>query len=397
MELSEHNAVQYLRDAGRASPEGEILVQRLSEPDGANVVLKVFDTAAGDKIGTDLRTEAQKKLGKPDTRMSQGACFVLKQPKIREAQRDLDQTRPRQERAALELLANLLPAGSVPENLWFDETHSVLGVSGPPPEAVVWLKQLRTGVVSMDASTHAGMLLAMIHSSTRKDPVVKERFSDPRLLLQQNVEPMIRATATRHPALAKNLQDAVFRLRSPLCLIHGDFRLENILLIPAPPEADPSAKPGTAVTTRGPKLAHIMLVDFASAFFGHNAYDVATLVADLLLLGFLSAGRWRAVMMMVDNFWQTYRHTADPELVRAAEVAGGRLLGAVLLGRVDGDAPVQELVERKEQQGRMRGLAQAMLQKGDITLDEAIDEAPMHFDPPKSAGGGGVRNPRSPR
>jgi hypothetical protein len=383
MELSEQNAVQYLRDVGRASPEGEILVQRLSEPGGANVVLKIFDTAAGDKVGTDLRTEGQKKLGKPDTRISRGACFVLKQPRVREDRRELDQARPRQERACLELLANLLPAGSVPENLWFDETHHILGLSCPPPEAAVWLKQLRSGVVSMDAATHAGMLLAMIHSSTRKDPAVKERFGDPRLLVQQAVEPMIRAASMRHPALAKNLQDAVFRLRSPLCLIHGDFRLENILLIPAAPEAEPSAKPGATAAHRGPKLAHIMFVDFESAFFGHNAFDVATLVADLLLRGFLAAGRWRALMMMVDNFWQTYRHTADPDLVRAAEVAGGRLLGAVLLGRVDGDAPVKELVERKDLQARLRGLAQAMLKTGTVTLDEAIDEAPMHFDPPK--------------
>ena len=127
-----------------------------------------------------------------------------------------------------------------------------------------------------------------------------------------------------------------------------------------------------------------MLVDFESAFFGHNAFDVATLVADLLLLGFLAAGRWRAFMMMADNFWQTYRHTADPELVRAAEVAGGRLLGAVLLGRMDGNAPVKELQSNAEEmQGRVRGLALAMLKKSTMTMDEAIDEAAMHFDPPK--------------
>ena len=58
-------------------------------------------------------------------------------------------------------------------------------------------------------------------------------------------------------------------------------------------------------------------------------------------------------------------------------------MGAVLLGCVDGDAPAKELVERKDLQARLRGLAQAMLKKSAITLDEAIDEAPMHFDPPK--------------
>jgi hypothetical protein len=126
-----------------------------------------------------------------------------------------------------------------------------------------------------------------------------------------------------------------------------------------------------------------MLVDFETAFFGHNAFDVATLVADLLLMGFMAAGRWRAFMMMADNFWQTYRHTADPELVRAAEVAGGRILGAMLLGRIDGHAPIKELQERREVQGRIRGLALEILKKSNMTFDEAIDEAAMHFDPPK--------------
>jgi hypothetical protein len=377
MELTEQNAVEYLRAGNHASQQGEILVQRLSDPQGHNVVLKIFDTTAGDKIGSDLRTAGQVKLGKPDTRPSQGACFVLKQPKIREASREFDVARVLHEKAALELLAELLPAGSVPEILWFDEPNAVLALSCPPSEAVLWQKQIASGVISMDAATHAGMLLAMIHSSTRKDPALKERFGDPRLLVHQTVEPMIRAAATRHPTISKNLQDAIFRLRSPLCLIHGDLRPENVLLVPAPSE------PETAAKTRGPKVANITLLDFELAFFGHNAFDVANLVADFLLAGFIFSGRWRAMMMLVDNFWQTYRHTADPELVRAAEVAGGRLLGAILLGRLDGNAPLKELADRREAQNRLCNLALEILKKNTITLDEAIDESPMHFDPPK--------------
>jgi hypothetical protein len=378
MELSEDNVIGYLRGAGRASAGGEILVQRLSDPPSANLVLKIFDTAAGAKIGTDLRTPGQIKLGKPDTRTSQGECFVLKQPRLRQGALDL--ARIAQERACMELLAALLPAGSVPECRWFDETAGVLAMSCPPPEAVPWLKQLGSGAASMDAATLAGMLLAMIHSSTKKDAALKQRFGDGRILLQQRVEPMFRAAAAKHPGLGGVLQDAAFRLRSPLALLHGNFRSENILLAPAAAEPEPPAR---ARAAGGPKIVHLTLVDFQSAFFGHNAFDVATLVAELLLLGFLAAGRWRAFMMMADNFWQTYRHTADPELVRAAEVAGGRLLGAVLLGRIDGHEPVKELLERRELQSRIRGLALAILKKSSMTFDEAIDEAAMHFDPPK--------------
>jgi hypothetical protein len=389
MELTEQNAVAYLRSSNRASQEGEILVHGLSDAQSLSTVLKVFDMAGGERLGTDLRSESQKEQGLPDTRMTQGACLVLKQTKIREATRELDMARFNQEKAALELCVNLLPAGSVPEVLWADEANGVLGLSCPPPDSVSWQKQLAGGVIAMDAATHTGMILAMIHSSTRKDPAVKERFGDPRLLVQQNVEPMIRAAAGRNPNVAKNLQDAIFRLRSPLCLIHGDLRPENILLVPAAAEGEAAVPTAPVAKGRGPKLAHVMLLDFKWAYFGHNAFDVATLVADMLLTGFLSLGKWRAMMMMADNFWQTYRHTADPELVRAAEVAGGRLLGALLLGRIDGHVPMKEFQEKREAQTRARGLALEILKNAAITLDEAIDEATMHFDPPKQGGIGG--------
>lgn len=379
MDLSENTVIAYLRQTNRASAEGEILVQRLSAPESDNAVLKIFDTTGGERVGTDLRTPGQIKAGMPDTRMSEGNCFVLKQPRPRDGA--LDFARIHQERACLELLHSLLPAQSVPELRWFDDANGVLALSCPPSEAVLWHKQLTTGVISMDAAGHSAMLLAMIHSSTKKDAAVKERFSDGQVLLRQRVEPLIRATTAKHNALGKVLQDAVFRIRSPLTLIHGDFRPENILLTPAPASTDPD--PAAKARSTGPKIAHVTLVDFESAYFGHNAYDVATMVSELLLMGFTSGGRWRACMLLADHFWQTYRHTADPELVRAAEVAGGRLLGALLLARIDGNVPLKELAEKREAQMRIRGMALQILKHNTMTLDEAIDEAAMHFDPPQ--------------
>lgn len=406
MELTPQNAIAYLRSTSRASAEGaggEILVQSLSAPGAPNTVLKIFDTTAGEKVGTDLRTPAQIKLGKPDTRISQGRCFVLKQPHPTPAAHDL--ARIHQERHCIDLLATLLPAGSVPDILWFDEPNGILALSCPPPEALTWLKQLRSGIVSMDAATHAGMLLAIIHSSTKKDPALRERFADQRLLIHERLEPALRAATAKNSLAARPLQDALQRLRTPLCLIHGDFVPENIILVPA------SEITTTPPSTKGPGLAHVLLVDFETAYFGHNAYDVATLAAELLLQGFLAAGKWRAFMMLVDTFWQTYRHTADPELVRAAEVAGGRLLAAQLLARLDGPAsgtassgapsgapsgadalvgraapigrsmPGSDFTTRRELPTRVRALALELLKKNPLTFDDAIDHAVMLFDP----------------
>ena len=47
IELNEKNVVEYLRQAGRIAPEGEVLVQSLAAEASDNVVLKVFDMAGG--------------------------------------------------------------------------------------------------------------------------------------------------------------------------------------------------------------------------------------------------------------------------------------------------------------------------------------------------------------
>ena len=398
IELNETNVVEYLRQAGRISSQGEVLVQPLADETSENVVLKIFDTGGGAKVGTDTRSAAQIQKGAPDKRMNEGACLVLKQPEVvvgderalggDETHSELALARMQVEKQALELLATLLPENSVARVLWLDEENSILAMSCAPTEAIRLKRHLAAGAVSMDGAVHAAMLLAMLHSSTKKDANAKQLFSDQRFFVQKHLDPMIRAASQRNPAMARNLQDAAFRARSPLCLIHGDFSPENILLVPAPPGAVPPpavpvrGRQGPLKPATGSTISHVMLVDFDTVFFGHNAYDVAKLIAELLLAGFLRGAKWRAFVMMSDSFWQTYRHTADPELVKAAEVAGGRLLGAFLLGAVDGPFAMKELVNKPELQSRVRLLGVEILKRQNMSLDEAIDEASMRFDEP---------------
>jgi len=249
-------------------------------------------------------------------------------------------------------------------------------MSSAPAAAMTWKKQLSTGGTTLEVATHAGMLLAMMHSSTKRDVAVKERFGDGKAFSQARLEPVILAAVGKNQGLAKMLQDAMLRARTPMCLIHGEFVPGNIVLAP------PAVSAGAEVTagSKGFELSHLMLVDFDTAYFGHCGFDVASLVAELLLVGFVRDGRWRAMMMMADNFWQTYKHTADPDLVRAAEVAGGRLLAAIMLGRVDGLRPVEGILEKRGAAERVRKLAAEILRKNNMSLDEAIDAASMHYD-----------------
>jgi hypothetical protein len=361
LELSEQNAIDYLRQAGRVS-DGEILVKSLSGGI-ANTVLQVFDT-------------------------STLACFILKQPLPRfqtAADWQVDIARIVVERDCAQLLENLLPAGSVPHVLWFDAPNHILTLAAASPDAVVWKKDLLAGHVSLDAATQAGMLLAIMHSSTTNDPALLARYGDPAFFIQQRIDPYLRTAAEKNPDHAATLDAIAAKLlATQRCLIHGDFSPKNILLIPHPADLASQIE-----SLKGPPtpavpfhLSHLMLLDFEVAFYGHPAFDVATLINHFLLKGFYHEKNWRPFMLLADNFWQTYKTTADPDLARDASHFAGPLLGALLLARIDGKSPVEYLLDMPADQQRVRQAAHAILGQRQIPLDDALTLAASFFETP---------------
>jgi hypothetical protein len=87
---------------------------------------------------------------------------------------------------------------------------------------------------------------------------------------------------------------------------------------------------------------------------------------------------------MAHTFWETYRHTADPDLVRLASAAGGHLLGALLLARVDGKSPVEYLAPYPALQSHLRVLATDILSQRDAALAAALAHAAEHIEIPPS-------------
>lgn len=372
IELNESNVAAYLREQGKLS-EAEPLIQSLSGGI-ANVVLKIFDPAAGAKIGTDLRSPAQIKRGVPDKRMSEGFCFVIKQPlpKFRtEAEWLVDVARVEVERDCARLLSEILPAGSVPDVLWYDEANHVLAISCVPTDSVLWKTHLMAGGVSIDAAQQAGVLLAMMHSSTLHHAATEQRYGDPSFFIQQRTEPYFKSLAAKHPAMAPTFDLVIHKLLSnPLCLIHGDFSPKNIFLVMKKDDAEPAAD-GKA--KRFP-LSHLTLLDFEVAFYGNPAFDVATLVNHLLLKSFHLGKAWRARMMAIDAFVKSYANAVPPELSQRVEADGGVILGALLLARVDGKSPAEYLTD-EALRDKVRKTGLAILADPDAGLEAAIDRA----------------------
>jgi Phosphotransferase enzyme family len=383
IELSEENVIDYLRQRGQASAE-EVLVKSLSGG-VANVVLQVFDIGGGPRVGTDLRSEAQKRLNKPDPRPHQGSCMVLKQPLPKfktEAEWLVDIDRVQVERDCMTLLGTLLPAGSVPEMRWFDEGNHILAMSCAPVGAVLWKKALLGGSALNDAGVQAGMLLAMMHSSTKNDAAIEKRYGDPKFFIQQRIDPYLRATAAKHPTVGERLEKIAERLLAEKqCLIHGDFSPKNIFLVPHSDTAAAQLQADVANKSTF-ELSHLLLLDFEVAFYGHPAFDVATLINHFALKGFYHRRNWRPFMLLVDVFWDTYLHTADPALVRATSTIGGHMLAALLLARIDGKSPAEYLLDQPDTQERIRRAALSILAQNDASLDFAIDAVSSAFEDP---------------
>jgi hypothetical protein len=307
-------------------------------------------------------------------------AIVLKQPLPQFKTHDewlVDIDRARVEHEAALLLTTLLPPRSIPDVLFFDEANYILALAAAAENAVLWKTALLAGHTSIDAATHAGTLLALLHSHTLDDPALRARYGDPKFFAQQRIDPYLLHTAGKHPALAPTLHKIASQLLSTQrCLIHGDFSPKNIFLVPHTPA--PANNPSF-------ELSHLLLLDFEVAFYSHPAFDVATLINHLLLKAFLHFQTRTAnpalFLEMITTFWDTYRHTADPDLVRLTSAHGGHVLGALLLARIDGKSPAEYLIPHPTLQSRIRTAASDILSQPDSTLSAALVRFPLFLTP----------------
>ena len=215
----------YLRQRNAIS-NGQVLAKNLSGG-VANTVMMIMDMGAGEPIGTDLRSEGQKRRGIPDQRMRGGNCFVLKQPLeffATAAEWRVDLDRVWVERDALNALAPLLPAGSVPKVLWDDPANCVLAISAAPTGSLNFKTELLAARMDPRAATAAADLLAQIHTKSAGQADLLSRFADQRLFDQQRLDPYLRHLLRTCPGVPPAIHRVIDLLTSrPVCLIHGDY------------------------------------------------------------------------------------------------------------------------------------------------------------------------------
>lgn len=193
-----------------------------------------------------------------------------------------------------------------------------------------WKGLLLKGCFDASHGTLAGTLLAKLHRGTWNDQTFRARFNAASNFRELRTDPYFRAAAAHHPELREGLQAVAEQLdQSRICLIHGDFSPKNILI----------------------HEEQMVLLDAEVAYFGDPAFDVAFLQSHLFLKGLHFSPRcvdWEAVSITV---WDAYRSAMEGLFKNGSDFERHciRMLGALLVARVDGKSPVEYLTDNKRE------------------------------------------------
>lgn len=254
-----------------------------------------------------------------------GPDVVVKQALGRLAVADewrADRNRSQTEAVALTALSQIVP-GRVPEVIDTDPDNFALIIQAAPPEWETWKEPLLRGDVDPVIALTVGEVLGRIHADTRK--VIPSSIDGALAFRQLRLDPYFSVTALRHPDLSETILHEANRLESVhSALVLGDFSPKNLLV--------------------GSDRDSLWIIDLEVAHIGDSLFDVAFMVAHLVLKGLHVPGSSASIRESIAAFLAGYE--AESGSVNLARLRP--LLGCLLLARVSGSSPVEYLSETEQ-------------------------------------------------
>jgi hypothetical protein len=253
-----------------------------------------------------------------------------------------DRSRIFREMDALQFLAPIAPAGSLPTVLFEDRENYLFAMSAAHPEAPTWKSQLLQGELDLSLAEQAARLHATFF---RPAP----QFAGLELFDQLRLDPYYRFTAGRHADLTRYFARAIEQARTQLrALTHGDWSPKNFLVNPGPA---------------------LFSIDYEVVHYGDPCFDVAFLLNHFLLKGWHNPSHRAHYAALARAYWQTLAG-----LLPAHEswLEAGTLthLGCLHLARVDGKSPVEYL--RPAIIPQVRRFARDLIQNPPQTIPEVF-------------------------
>jgi 5-methylthioribose kinase len=328
--LSAGNVQDYLANRG-LWPRGATAFVRELGGGVSNTVLLVEGEAAG---GGEKRWVVKQSLEKlrvqDDWRSERGRIF-------REAE-------------AIQALRPVLGQASVPQVVYIDRENYLFVMTAGPPGSVMWKEDLLEGRVDMEVARQAGTLLALMVTSSPRDPSLETMFTDRTVFDQLRIDPYYRTTAARHPdvrpAMGELIEDS-WRIRS--AIVHGDYSPKNMLV----------------------QDNNIFLIDFEVVHWGDPAFDAGFLLNHLFLKAFHQPRLCQLYFAAAREFWKELLRGTEEAALDDFENMTLRHLGALMLARIDGKSPV-EYIRDEMTKGRVRRFAKHLLVERPWRLEETL-------------------------
>jgi aminoglycoside phosphotransferase (APT) family kinase protein len=230
--------------------------------------------------------------------------------------------RSRAEYAWLRAAANVAPE-AVPALYGWSERENGFAMEFICGEDVyLWKQALLDGAPERGEAAAVGKVLGRIHAASTRPSFDAAHFENADDFDALRLDPYLRFTATRHPALADpliHLADALYASRT--ALVHGDVSPKNILLRGAQP----------------------IILDAECATMGDPAFDVGFCLNHLMLKSFHLPALRNRLHGEIEQFLAAYAPLVTWEPVATLEARVAALLPALMLARVDGKSPVEYL------------------------------------------------------
>lgn len=217
-------------------------------------------------------------------------------------------------------------------------------------DVYLWKEALLDGQPDRGEAQAVGAVLGQIHAASTEVDFDTAPFDNDEDFDALRLEPYLRFTATRHPALADHFVEMAIWLKdSRIALVHGDVSPKNILI----------------------RAGRPVILDAECASMGDPAFDVAFCLNHLILKAFHMPDRRDALLGQVAAFWSAYAPHVEWERAAGLESRIAALLPMLMLARIDGKSPVEYLDE--EARGRVRGRACALIERPAESLGELKD------------------------
>jgi 5-methylthioribose kinase len=254
------------------------------------------------------------------------------------------------EAEAIQALRPVLGEEAVPQVVHVGFENYLFIMTAAPPGSVMWKEALLEGQVDLGVARQAGRLLALMITSSRRNPSFARLFGDRTVFDQLRIDPYYRTTAARHPdvrPVIEKLVDDSCQIHS--AIVHGDYSPKNLLV-------------------RG---NNIFLIDFEVVHWGDPAFDAGFLLNHLFLKAFHQPRLGQLYFSAAREFWRELLRGCEEAALGDFEKMTLRHLGALVLARIDGKSPV-EYIRDEITKERVRRFAKRLLLEGPVLLEETL-------------------------